>query len=228
MKLHLLALFTFIFAGLATAQTSLGVYGAFGQSNVRSGDAFDGVTDQLDQIGTATFGMTAELPLSPFISLRPGLEYTSRGTAIGITESVDLGSINLPVGARAKTRFDYIEAPLLLQLNLPTQSAIQPYVIAGPSLGYATSGRVTTAAKALIELDLYSSSINLDAIRYDRFHVAAVGGVGAKARLGESTSLFFEARYQHGLSQPYDVPVIQDKVGFQGWNLGAGVSFALN
>ncbi len=228
MKLQLLALFAFLFTGMATAQTSIGVYGAFGQSNVRSGDAFDGATDQLDQIGTATFGVTAELPLTPYLSLRPGLEYTSRGTALGITQSVDLGGINLPVGARAKTRFDYLEAPLLLQLNLPTESVIQPYLVGGPSLGYATSGRVTTAAKAIIELDLYSSSINLDAIRYDRFHVAAVGGVGAKARLGETTRLFVEARYQHGLSQPYDVPVIQDKVGFQGWNVGAGVSFDLN
>ncbi|PPK85746.1 outer membrane protein with beta-barrel domain [Neolewinella xylanilytica] len=228
MKLSLLALFTFLLFGFATAQTSIGVYGAFGQSNVRSGDAFDGATDQLDRIGTATFGVTAEIPVTAYFSLRPGLEYTSRGTAIGVSEGINLGGISLPVGARVKTRFDYVEAPLLIQLQIPTQSSIQPYVIAGPSLGYATSGRVAAAAKAVIELDLYSSSINLDAIRYDRFHVAAVGGVGANARLGEATRLFVEARYQHGLSQPYDVPVIQDKVGFQGWNVGAGVSFDLN
>ena len=227
MKLRLLALLSLFYAGIASAQTTVGVYGAYGQSGVRSGKTFDGVTDQLDAIGTATFGVYAELPLTPFLSLRPGLEYTGRGTSIGITEDLDLGGINLPVGARAKTRFDYVEAPLLLQFNLPSQSAIQPYVVAGPSLGYAVSGRVTTAARALIDLNLYSSSIDLDAIRYERFHVAAVGGVGAKARIGQASQVFVEARYQHGLSQPYDVPVIRDKVGFQGWNVGVGVSFDL-
>ena len=227
MKLQLLALFSLLFAGIASAQTSVGIYGAFGQSGLRSGQTFDGLTDQLDPIGTATFGVNAELPLTTYLSLRPGLEYTGRGTSIGITEDVNLGGIDLPVGARAKTRFDYVEAPLLLQLNVPTQSAIQPYIVAGPSLGYAVSGRVTTAAHALIDLNLYSSSIDLDAIRYERFHVAAVGGVGAKARIGQASQVFVEARYQHGLSQPYDVPVIRDKVGFRGWNVGVGMSFDL-
>ena len=227
MKLQLLALLTLLFAGTTFAQTSLGVYGAYGQSNVRSGAAFDGVTDRLDGIGTVTFGVMAEMPLTPVFSLRPGLEYTSRGTAIGLTEGIDLGGVNLPVGARAKTRFNYVEAPLLLQVNVPTEGAIQPYFVAGPSLGYATSGRVATAARAVIDIDLYSTPLDLDLIRYDRFHVAAIGGVGAKARLGETSQVFVEARYQHGLSQPYDVPVIRDKVGFQGWNIGAGITFDL-
>ena len=213
--------------GTLSAQT-IGVYGAYGQSGIRSGDAFDAVTERLDQIGAATIGITTLIPLTPTLAFRPALEYTSRGTAIGLTESVEIGGIRLPVGGRAKTRFDYVDVPLLLQYEPAVQGGIQPYLFAGPSLGYAVSGRVTTSARALIDLDLYSSPIDLDAIRYDRFHVAATGGAGARAQLSPGMQVFGEARYQHGLTQPYDVPFLQDKVGFRGWNFGAGVLFTLN
>ena len=224
---QLFALLAFLCVGAVSAQT-VGVYGAFGQSGVRSGDAFDAVTDRLDQIGTATVGVTTLLPLSNTLLFRPAVEYTSRGTAIGLTESLEIGGIALPVGGRAKTRFDYVDVPLLLQYEPVVNGGIQPYLFAGPSLGYAVSGRLTTSARALIDLDLYDSPIDLDAIGYDRFHIAATGGVGARAQLSPTLQVFGEARYQHGLSQPYDVPFLRDKVGFQGWNFGAGVLFGLN
>lgn len=225
----------YLFAALAlfsvtllSAQTSVGLYGAFGQSGVRSGDAFDGLTNRLDQIGTATVGVTTLIPLTATLQFRPALEYTSRGTSVGLTESLTVSGIPLPVGAKAKTRFAYVDVPLLLQYEPTVGGGIQPYVFAGPSIGYAVSGRLTTSAKAIIDLNLYESSINLDAIRYDRFHVAATGGIGARGQLSESTQVFAKARYQHGLTQPYDVPFIQDKVGFAGWNVGIGVLLRLN
>ncbi len=223
-----LILFFSLFAATAFAQTTIGVRAAYGQSNVRSAASLDLVTDQMDALGVVSYGVFAEIPLTPVISFRPGLDYTKRGTQVSLTEDVTLAGIPLPVGAQAETRFSYIDAPLLFQFNLPTESGFQPYAIAGPSIGYATGGKVTTSARAIIELDLFSTDINLDAIDYNRTHVALVGGLGAKARLGQNAAFFVEARYEHGLSQPYDVPLVQDKVGFQNWNLGAGVSFGIN
>ncbi|THH40028.1 porin family protein [Neolewinella litorea] len=227
MKLQLLALFALLSTGLLTAQASWGIRAGAGQTALRSGQIFDPLTDRLEPLGNISLGAFAELPLTGYIAFRPGLEYSSRGSSLGLTDKVEVFGVQLPVGARAKTRFNYIEAPLLVQVNLPTESAIQPYAIAGPTLGYATGGRVTTAARAVVELNLYGTDLDLDAIGYERFHVGVIGGLGARARLGENTGLFMEARYEHGLSQPYDVPVIRDKVGFRGWNVGAGVTFAL-
>ena len=210
-----------------SAQTTFGVRAAYGTSNVRSGPALDVATDRLDALGATSFGAFAEIPLTPVVSLRPGLEFTQRGTQLRLTQDVAVAGVPLPLGARAATRLSYLEAPLLFQFNLPTTAAVRPYAIAGPSLGYATGGRVTTAARALIELDLFSQDIDLDAIDYQRAHVALVGGLGARARLGGVVDLFVEARYEHGLSQPYDVPLVSDKLGFRNWNVGAGVTFAL-
>ncbi len=227
MKTHFLLLFALLVSGLATAQPSFGVRAGFGQSSLRSGETFDPITDRTVGVGVPSFGVFAEVPIANFLSLRPGLELTRRGTGVRLTQDVEVAGVRLPVGAFAKTRFRYLEAPLLVQLNLPSEGAIQPYAILGPSVGYATGGRVTTSAKAIIELNLYSTDVNLDAINYERFNVAVIGGLGAKARLGQNTGLFLEARYAHDLTQPYDVPVVRDKVGFRGWNVGAGMTFAL-
>ncbi|MCP9236025.1 porin family protein [Lewinella sp. JB7] len=227
MKTHLLLLLALLVSGIATAQSTFGIRAGFGQSSLRSGETFDAITDRTVGVGVPSFGFFAELPVTDYLSLRPGLEYTKRGTGVGLTDDVELAGVKLPLGAFAKTRFSYLEAPLLVQLNLPTESAIQPYALLGPSVGYATGGKVTTSAKAIVELNLYSTDVDLDAINYQRFNVAVVGGLGARARVGQHNALFLEARYSHDLSQPYDVPVVRDKVGFQGWNVGAGMSFAL-
>lgn len=212
---------------IATAQTTFGIRAGYGQSALRSGSTLDVATDQLEGVGAISAGILAEVPLTNFLSLRPGLEYTQRGTSIELTEEVRVLGIQLPVGARARTTFNYLEAPVLFQFNLPTESGVQPYALIGPSIGYAVKGRLRTSARALIDFTLTDTEVNLEAINYERWHVAAVGGLGIRTRLGETTQIFLEARYEHGLTQPYNIPLIRDGVGFQAFNIGAGVSFAL-
>lgn len=220
-------LFLFIAAGL-TAQVTLGIRGGYGHSNVRSGNDLDLVTDQFSSASTLSFGVAAALPLSDVVSLRSGLEINRRGASLELSDDVSVFGIGIPFGARAQTRFTYVDVPLMAQFTLPTNSSVQPYVFGGGSLGYAVGGNIRTTAQAIIEFNLMTTSIDLDAINYQRFHVAAVGGAGVKAELGNGIAAFAEARYEHGLSQPYDVPVVADKVGFRGVNVGAGVSFSLN
>ncbi|CAH1001833.1 hypothetical protein LEM8419_02741 [Neolewinella maritima] len=227
MRTLLSFVFLTLFTSLATAQTTLGVRAGYGQSSLHAGNTFDVVTDRTGTVGIASLGMFAEVPLTDYLSLRPGLEYTQRGTSVGLTQDIQLLGIPLPVGARARTTFSYVDVPLLVQLRLPTESAIQPYALAGPSVGYAVAGKLRTSARALIDFQLSSTEVDLEAINYERLHVALVGGAGVNARLGQTTAVFLEARYEHGLTQPYNVPLVRDGVGFKGWNVGMGLSFAL-
>jgi len=185
------------------------------------------VTDQTGGVGAASAGIFVAVPVTDWLTLRPGLEYTQRGSSIGLTEGVQVVGVKLPIGARAKTTFNYVDAPLLLQFDLPTQSRVRPYALIGPSIGYAVSGKLRTSARALIDFNISNTNVNLDAINYERLHVAAVGGLGLSGRLSPTTKMFVEARYEHGLTQPYDVPLVSDGVGFRAWNIGAGVSFGL-
>ena len=227
MRPILIAILALVTTTAATAQTTFGIRAGYGQSGLRSGETFDVVTEQTGWVAAPSLGVFAELPLSDLITFRSGLEYARRGTSVGLTQGLDLLGVRLPVGARARTTFDYLEAPLLVQVNLPTEGSVQPYALAGPTLGYALSGKLRTSARALIDFNLTTTDVNLDAINYERFHVGLMAGAGVKARVGASAALFLEARYEHGLTQPYNVPLVRDGVGFQGWNVGAGVSFAL-
>jgi len=222
---------TLLLAALCTcvsAQTSIGVRAGYGFSNLRSDSDLDLVTDQFDNASSLSMGVFVDLPLGEVFSLRPGLELNRRGTTLQLNDDVAVFGVNLPFGAAAKTRFTYVDVPVLVQAKLPTTGPIQPYAFGGASFGYATSGNIRTTARAIVEFNLMTTPVDLDAINYERFHVAAVGGLGVKAEISPGFSAFVEGRYEQSLTQPYDVPGLAAKTGFKGMNFGAGVAFAIN
>lgn len=220
---------TFAFAQTEATPSSVtfGIRAGYGTSNIRTDSELDAISDQFDNSSTLSFGAFADIPFGDVISFRPGFELNRRGTVLNLNADQDIFGINVPLGAETKTRFTYIDVPLLLQAKLPTTGAVQPYAFAGASLGYATGGNLRTTATAIIEFNLMSSDIDLDAINYERFHVAAVGGLGAKFSLAPGFGAFVEGRFEQSLTEPYDVPLATAKTGFKGLNFGAGITFAL-
>ena len=227
MRTLLTTLIIAVISSFAVAQTAIGFRGGYGSSNIRTDKELDAIADQFDNSSALSFGVFADIFFGNIISFRPGVELNRRGTTLAITENPEIFGINIPLGARAKTRFTYIDVPLLFQATLPTEGMIKPYAFAGGSLGYATSGNIRTTATAIIEFNLMTSEIDLDAINFDRFHAAAIGGLGVKATLAPGFNAFIEGRFEQSLTQPYDLPVVAAKTGFKGVNFGAGVAISL-
>ncbi|WP_020570341.1 porin family protein [Neolewinella persica] len=227
MRTLLTALIVALISTFAIAQTSIGFRGGYGSSNIRTDKELDAIADQFDNSSALSFGVFADISFGEIISFRPGLELNRRGTTLAVTGDQRVFGINLPIGAQAKTRFTYVDVPLLFQATLPTEGMIKPYAFAGGSLGYATSGNIRTTATAIIEFNLMTTDIDLDAINYERFHAAAIGGLGVKANLAQGFSAFIEGRFEQSLTQPYNVPVVAAQTGFKGVNFGAGVTFTL-
>ena len=225
--LALAGAFAFAQTEATPSEVTLGLRAGYGGSNIRTDSDLDAVSDRFDNASSLSFGAFADIPFGEVFSFRPGLEINRRGTVLNIDADQEVFGINVPLGAEAKTRFTYVDVPLLVQATLPTTGAIKPYAFAGASLGYATGGNLRTTATAIIEFNLMSSEIDLDAINYERFHVAAVGGLGAKIALSPTFGAFVEGRYEQSLTEPYDVPLIAAKTGFKGVNFGAGFTFAL-
>lgn len=225
---NLFVLFAFLLiSATATAQVNLGLRASYGFSDLRTDSELDAVSDQFSNASSLSFGLIAELPVSDLFSVRSGLEVNRRGTTLALGEDATIFGATVPFGAEAKTRFTYIDVPVLAQINIPTGSAIQPYVFAGPTFGYATTGNVRTTATAIVTFNLMTTDVDLDAINYERFHVAAMGGLGVRAALGEQLTVFAEGRFEQSLSQPYDVPLLDARTGFKGTQFGAGFMFAL-
>ncbi|OAV43185.1 porin family protein [Lewinella sp. 4G2] len=212
------------FTVAVSAQTSVGIRGAYGTSSLRTDSDLDLISDQLDNTSTLSAGLYVEHAFTEVFSLRSGVEINRRGTSLALTQDAEIFGMNVGFGARAKTRFTYVDVPVLAQVHLPTNSAVTPYAFGGASLGYATAGNIRTTATALVEFNLMTTDINLDAINYERFHVAAMGGVGVKAKAGENLTFFVEGRFEQSLTQPYDVPIVTARTGFKGVQVGGGVA----
>jgi hypothetical protein len=227
MRTLLTALIVALISSFAIAQTSIGFRGGYGSSNIRTDKELDAIADQFDNSSALSFGVFADIPFGDIISFRPGVELNRRGTTLSVTGDQQVFGVNIPIGAQAKTRFTYIDVPLLFQATLPTEGIIKPYAFAGGSLGYATSGNIRTTATAIIEFNLMTSDIDLDAINYERFHASAIGGLGVKANLAPGFNAFIEGRFEQSLTQPYNVPVVAAQTGFKGVNFGAGVAISL-
>jgi hypothetical protein len=138
---------------------------------------------------------------------------------------IPLGNVEIPLGANATFRTNYLEVPLLAKLKLGNER-IQGYVAAGPSFGYAMNAKIITRPRLFFEFDPIKTNVNLDNLNYERFDISATGGLGIQVNLN-GASIFADARYTHGFTELYDFPVVNEQIKNKGIALSAGVLFNL-
>ncbi|MFN7120141.1 MAG: porin family protein [Saprospiraceae bacterium] len=202
------------------AQLSLGLRGGLNVGNVYTTDGLDAVTPDFQSINGPTVAGVLEYGFSKNFALQTELGITRKGFKFGLDRDINLFNIPVPVGATAESRFNYLEVPLLAKIKFGDET-VHGYVTAGPTFGYATSGRLITRADALFEFKVSDTDINLDAINYERFEVGgAVGaGIGFNTGFGQ---LFADARYTRGFTELYDIPVFDERIRNQGFALSVG------
>ena len=165
-----------------------------------------------------------DIPLSNRVSFRPEVGYVQKGFVLREGTNIDLGFINIPVGARVAYQTQSIQTALLLKANL-TEGSVQPYVFGGPAVGYTVNGRVRTRATALfttknMDVDLdFGNTLN-------PWDISAVGGLGLSADMGAG-KFFVEARYDYGLTRQLQVPLVNLPVRNRGVGVSLGYAFTL-
>lgn len=220
-----LAVLFFATLGL-TAQTALGLRLGYATTSVESTQGLDLVTNQLGNLGSPEIAVFADVNISRGLSFQPELQYTSRGFALDLGTDATVAGINVPIGATARSRFHYIEAPLLLKAAFG-DATTQAYFIAGPSVGYAVGGNLTTRARAIFEFDLIDTPINLGDINYQRLSVSGIAGVGAQHNLTPGIRIFGDVRYTHGFTELYDIPVLTETLSNRAIGGNIGLAFVL-
>jgi hypothetical protein len=202
------------FLGLATAvmgQFSLGVKGGMQWVDVKAP-----IVDEVEQISdfqairTAHFGLVSEYEIADFFAVQPELSYTTKGFKVDEQFDINLFNVPVPLGARAYTRFNYLEMPLLAKAKIGND-VVEGYVLAGPTFGYALNGNIQTRANFLVEIDVFESRIDLDELGYNRFEVGGMAGLGFAVKTN-SGKIFADARYSHGFTESYDVPLLTERV----------------
>ena len=151
-----------------------------------------------------TVGLTAELP----------------GFTVSQSFDVDVLGIEMPLGAKARTRINYLELPLLLKYSVGSELA-KAYFIAGPNVAYAVNAELRPVASLLIDINLPRVNINLNNDIYQRWEISGVLGAGGEIKAGNG-KLFADARYNLGFTNMLDNPLVDLRIKNQGFNVSAG------
>lgn len=209
----------------AQAQVSIGFKAGYNVNNVYTTDGLGSIAPNFNNIDGFQFGLLADVPVVAGFSVQPELNFLRKGFSLTEGFDAELLGVNVPIGATADTKISYVEVPLLFKYTFG-QDLLKAYVAAGPTVGYATDGRIDTRAKALLELDLGSVDLDLDNLGYERWEVGAAIGGGLELDLA-GVDVFTDVRYQRGFTELYDIPLLTEKVRNTGFALSAGLRFDL-
>lgn len=217
--LAIVALIT-TFYGTSFAQLSLGLRGGLNVANVYTTEGLDRLTSDFKYINGPTIAGVLEYGVNDNFALQTELAYTRKGFQTNVGTDINLFNVPLPVGVTAESRFNYLELPVLAKVKFGNE-LMKGYVMAGPSVGYATSGRLITRANALLEFKISDTDLNLDAIDYQRIEVGATAGAGISfnTSIGQ---IFADARYNRGFTELYNIPVLEEKIRNHGFAFNVG------
>ncbi|MEO5800977.1 MAG: porin family protein [Gemmatimonadales bacterium] len=147
----------------ASAQTTFGIKGGLSFATLSNKHP-----DWDNRTGFAA-GVALDMRAGP-IGIQPEVLYVQKGVKSDGSPDSDA------------PKLDYIEVPILLKVTIPIP-AIQPFVYAGPSIGFRLTCKVG-------EIDCDS-----DAVKSTDFGAALGGGI----RLGGNKGITLEGRYMWGL-----------------------------
>jgi Outer membrane protein beta-barrel domain len=172
-------------------------------------------------ISTSSIGLVADVKLTDNISFHPELNYTEKGFKTNIGKDLSLLGVQLPLGARAATVVKYVDAPLTIKYKFGNTEGVSFYAMAGPTVGYALSGKLETSAKVIIDIKIASTPIDLTSQNYTRFEVGGILGAGMNVPVGNG-NFYIDARYTRSFQDVYEVPVVGAKVRNKGFGIGLG------
>lgn len=207
------------------AQVNVGVKGGIHFADANVSGISDGILPAQNSFASFSVGTFAEVPLKNGFSFMPELNYTRKGFMVEEGFDFDILGVNIPVGAKAVTKVNYVESPLLLKYTVGNQKA-KAYVIAGPSFGYASSAEVQAMATFIIDFNIGTMDVDLGGDMYNRWEVSGIIGLGGE--LPTSNGKFIaDIRYSKGLSDVLADPIIDLNIKNQGvtMNVGYAMSF---
>jgi len=209
----------------ATAQVQVGIRAGANWGAVSRPDLADNFSPTFRLSPGPTGAIFLEAPLGERVAFRAEAQYIQKGFVVNERLNFNMGSFPVPLGARVSYQTHYIEAPLLLKVNL-TDGPVQVYALAGGAVGYAVDGRIRTRATGLFRTQALDIPLNTGSGLVNSWDFSGIGGLGIGGEVGAGR-LFLEARYQHGFSRNYDLPVVQLPIRNRGVNVSVGYSFPL-
>ncbi|MCC6281860.1 MAG: PorT family protein [Saprospiraceae bacterium] len=204
-----------------SAQIALGLKAGANFGNVHTTQALNDLTPDFKYATGAVAGGVAEISFGKYFSIQPELNWVQKGFRFSEGIDIPVGNIDIPAGVEATIRTNYLELPLLAKAKVGND-VIQAYAVLGPSIGYALNGKLITRTRLFFEFDPIRTDLNFDNLDYNRFEVAAVGGLGLQVNFNGG-KWFADARYTQGLTELYNFPIVNEQIKNRGVALSTGI-----
>ncbi|MEM9822364.1 MAG: porin family protein [Bacteroidota bacterium] len=206
--------FLFLLTSLqVNAQSYLGLRSGLSFANVRTVniETPEPGPDHINGINAALF---VELGISKSFAIQPELNFLQKGYRV--QEMFDGLTFD------ASVKLNYLELPILFKYRYGNPDAINIYAIAGPSLGYAYSGRFIDNT-----FD-FSRAVDFEVDgEFGRVDVSAVIGAGANFPVGPG-AIVFDLRYHFGLSSLLELdPNVEDTEKLQNRLLNISIGYRI-
>jgi hypothetical protein len=197
----------------ATAQNRIGIIGGLNLANL----SIKGTGEDLNLSNLTAFGVggVLDLALSQSVSLRFEPMYLQKGAQ---DEESSSG-----VNVETKVKLDYLEVPALFKIAFGTGTT-QPYLLAGPTMGFLLSAKTTLKASG--------QGVNIDEEEDIKEFLKSTDfglnfGAGISFPAGNN-AIFVEGRYGLGLTNINDDPDDPDTdVKTKGIQVMGGITFPL-
>ncbi len=219
------ALITLFGNSFTYAQVALGLKVGANFGNVHTTQALNDLTPDFKYATGAVAGGVAEISFGKYFAVQPELNWVQKGFRFSEAVDIPVGKIDIPAGVEATIKTNYLELPLLAKVKLGND-IIQAYAVLGPSVGYAMNGKLITRTRLFFEFDPIRTNLNFDNLDYNRFEVAAVGGLGLQVNFNGG-KWFADARYTQGLTELYNFPIVNEQIKNRGVALSTGVMINL-
>ena len=212
---------TLIFlATVSNAQISIGLKGGVNHANISTANFTQSFLPAFKNNKSITYGAVVEYGITDAFAIQSELNFIKKGFVIREGIDLNLWNIPVPVGVKATTDLNYVEMPLLAKYKVGA-GVLGAYIAAGPTFGYATGGKFKTSANFLVDINLVSTPINLDALNINRFEVGGAVGAGVTLNVGGS-QLFVDGRYTHGFTKLDNLPIVDVDFKNKGFALTGG------
>lgn len=204
-------------------QFSLGLKTGLSVSNVQAELFIDALNNAPKSYTSFLVGASAEIQINKHFSFQPELQYIRRGFTVNEGTSFNMIGIDIPVGAKATTSINYIEAPLLAKAKIGN-GVTNFYGIVGPSIGYATSAKIQPKVTFLVDFNLPEANLNLDSDIYNRTELSGIIGAGIEHNI-QTGKLFADVRYNHSFTNIINDPIVDISVKNSSVQLAVGYAY---
>jgi hypothetical protein len=203
MRLTIFTLFAILLLAItATAQVNFGIKAGANMAKI-TGDGWDTIEAFMDtpiddkfKFGMA-FGLMAEMPLGEGgFAIQPEVLYVMKGAKAEFPEAQAAG-----YDITMKVKQDYVEVPVLIKYNVPTEGSISPCLFAGPVVAFNAASKIE-ADNVPVELADEIPDGDIENNKSVDFGITFGGGVGMV--VGETGRLTFDLRYTLGLTEVFD------------------------